>query len=227
MLRVISQHCLRFTSNMKFALLLLLAATNIAAAADLIPQLGTLGEKLLEESFAGPDLPKGWNANTGTLRVSDGTLRAGEKSADMHIGAFRHPLPLQDCAIQIDFKLGEARIINLGFDPAAGELKKKGHLLSVVISKTSWSIVEHNDKANPESKTKTHIKVETAFDPATTYTLMLECNGDNVVAQISGKEPLKATAPDFHVKKPGLVFRVGGKDGQEVTFDNLKVWALK
>jgi len=159
--------------------------------------------------------------------VADGTLLAGEKSADMHIGAFRHPLPLQDCAIQIDFKLGEARIFNIGFDPAAAELKKKGHLFSVVVSKTSWSIVEHNDKADPESKTKTHTKVETSFDPATTYTLMLECKGDNVVAQISGKEPLKASAPDFHVKKPGLVFRVGGKDGQEVAFDNVKVWALK
>ncbi len=217
----------RFSRRMKSAHLILFLFATIANAAELTPQLGTLGEKLLEESFTGTELPKGWNANTGTLRVADGTLLAGEKSADMHIGAFRHPLPLQDCAIQIDFKLGEARIFNIGFDPAAGELKKKGHLFSLVISKTGWSIVEHNDKANPESKTKTHTKVETAFDSATTYTLLLECKGDNVVAQIAGKEPLKASAPDFHVKKPGLVFRVGGKDGQEVAFDNVKVWALK
>lgn len=67
----------------------------------------------------------------------------------------------------------------------------------------------------------------TTFEPATTYTLLLECKGDSVVAQIAGKEPLKATAPDFHVKKPGLVFRMGGKDGQEVAFDNVRVWALK
>jgi hypothetical protein len=192
------------------------------------PALGTLGEKLLEETFSGSELPKGWNANTGSLRIVDGTLRAAEKSSDKHIGAFRYRLPVQDCAVQIDFKLGDARVINLGFDPAPGELKKKGHLLSVVISKTGWSLIEHNDKANPESKTKTFTpKPTTAFDPATTYTLLLECKGDNVVAQITGKEPLKATAPDFHVKKPGLVFRMGGKDGQEVAFDNVKVWALK
>lgn len=208
-------------------LLLFLAAASFINAADLTPQLGTLGEKLLDETFAGSEVPKGWNANTGTLRIVDGTLRAAEKSSDMHIGAFRHPLPVQDCAVEIDFKLGAARIINLGFDPATGELKKKGHLFSVVISKTGWSIIEHNDKANPESKTKTHAKAETAFAPATTYTLLLECKGDNVVAQINGKEPLKASAPDFHVKKPGLVFRVGGKDGQEVAFDNVKVWTLK
>ncbi|HEY1048491.1 MAG TPA: hypothetical protein VGE39_02000, partial [Prosthecobacter sp.] len=181
----------------------------------------------LEETFSSPDLPKGWHANTGSLRVVDGTLLAAEKSTDKHIGAFRHPQPMQDCAVQIDFKLGGARVINLGFDPAAGELKKKGHLLSVVISKGGWSIIEHNDKANPESKTKTHAKAATPFDPATTYTLLLECKGNDVVAQITGKEPLKASAPDFHVKKPGLVFRMGGPDGQEVTFDNVKVWALK
>ncbi len=212
---------------MKLRLLLLIAATSIANAADLTPTLGTLGDKLLEETFSGSELPKGWNANTGTLRVADGALLAAEKSSDMHIGAFRYRLPLQDCAVQIDFKLGGARIINLGFDPAPGELKKKGHLLSVTISKTGWSLIEHNDKADPNSKTKTHAKATTEFDPATTYTLLLECKGDNVVAQVTGKEPLKATAPDFHVKKPGLVFRMGGKDGQEVAFDNVKVWALK
>lgn len=208
-------------------LLLILALSGIAQAADLAPQLGTLGDKLLEETFSNSEVPKGWNANTGSLRIADGALLAAEKSSDKHIGAFRHPLPLQACAIQIDFKLGGARIINLGFDPAAGELKKKGHLLSVTISKAGWSIIEHNDKANPQSKTKTHAKATTPFDPATTYTLLLECKGDNVVAQVTGKEPLKATAPDFHVKKPGLVFRVGGPDAQEVTFDNVKVWSLK
>ncbi|MFO1483243.1 MAG: hypothetical protein U1F71_07720 [Verrucomicrobiaceae bacterium] len=212
---------------MKLRLLLLIAATSIANAADLTPTLGTLGDKLLEETFSGSELPKGWNANTGSLRIVDGTLRAAEKSSDKHIGAFRYRLPVQDCAVQIDFKLGDARVINLGFDPAPGELKKNGHLLSVVISKTGWSLIEHNDKADPNSKTKTHAKATTEFDPATTYTLLLECKGDNVVAQVAGKEPLKATAPDFHVKKPGLVFRMGGKDGQEVAFDNVKVWALK
>jgi hypothetical protein len=208
-------------------LFLLLAVTSFATAADLTPLLGTLGETLLEETFSAPEVPKGWNANTGSLRIVDGTLRAAEKSSDMHIGAFRYRLPVQDCAIQIDFKLGDARVINLGFDPGPGELKKKGHLFSVVISKTGWSLIEHNDKAKPESKTKTHAKATTDFDPATIYTLLLECQGDNVVAQIAGKEPLKATAPDFHVKKPGLVFRMGGKDGQEVAFDNVRVWALK
>jgi hypothetical protein len=51
--------------------------------------------------------------------------------------------------------------------------------------------------------------------------------GDNVIAHVAGKEPIRATAKDFHVKKPGLVFRVGGKGQHEALVDNVKVWELQ
>jgi hypothetical protein len=181
---------------------------------------------LLNESFDGTAVPKGWARNTGTLRAADGKLWGAESDSDHHIGAFRYRLPLQDCAVQIEFQLNKARILNLGFDPAPGELKKTGHLLSVTVSRSGWTIVEHSDKSDPASKSKVLAKADTEFDPAKTYTLLLEVKGDNVAAQCSGKEPLKATSPDFHVKKPGLVFRMGGKDGDELAIDNVKVWAL-
>lgn len=210
------------------SLLLAFAATALPTlAADLEPTLGKKGKLLLEETFSGPEVPKGWNANTGSLRIVEGQLHASEKSSDKHIGAFRHRLPLQDCAVQVEFKLGAMRVINLGYDPAPGELKKKGHLFSVVITPQSWSLIEHNDKSNPASKTKVHATAKTDFAPDTTYMVLLECRGNEVVAQVTSKEPLKASAPDFRVKKPGLVFRMGGKDGEEVALDNVKVWTLE
>jgi hypothetical protein len=202
-------------------------AVSSLHAADLTPHLGAKGKLLLEEKFDGPAVPKGWAANTGTLAIQDGALRASEKAADMHLGAFRYRLPVQDCAVQVDFRFDGGRIFNLGFDPAPGELKKKGHLLSVTVSPAQWTIVEHNDKADPASKTKTHASAKTVFEKGKWYTLLLESKGDTVVAQITGKEPLRATGKDFHVKKPGLVFRMGGKDTDAVTFDNVKVWELK
>ena len=51
--------------------------------------------------------------------------------------------------------------------------------------------------------------------------------GDEVVATVEGKKPLRATSKDFHVKKPGLVFRAGGKDTDEVQLDEVRVWELK
>lgn len=207
-------------------LLLALAAVSTHAA-DLEPTLGKKGALLLEENFSGPEVSKKWTVNKGTIRLVDGKLHVAEKASDKHIGAFRHALPLQDCAVQVDFQLGPMRSFNFGFDPSPGQLKKKGHLYAVIITPKRWSIIEHNDKSNPESKTKVLAVANTEFSPDTTYTLLLENKGNEVVAHISGKEPLKASAPDFHVKKPGLVFRMGGKDDQEAILDNVKVWALE
>jgi hypothetical protein len=134
---------------------------------------------------------------------------------------------VQDCAVRVDFKFEGARIFNLGFDPAPGELKKKGHLFSLVVTPTTWTITEHNDKADPNSKSRPLATGKLKLEKGRWYTLLLESKGDDVLAQINGAEPLKASSKDFHVKKPGLVFRMGGKDGDEVHFDNVKVWELQ
>lgn len=203
----------------------MLAAVARGAAPE--PTLGQKGRLLLEENFEAATLPKGWAKNTGVLAVSGGVLHASQLASDHHIAAFRKALPLQDCAIQLDLKFAGATTFNLGFDPAPGELKKKGHLFSLAITPAGWTITEHNDKADPNSKAVPHAKAATKFAPGEWFTLLLEVKGDRVVAKVDGKEALRATAKDFQVKKPGLVFRVGGKDGQEVLVDNVKVWALE
>ncbi len=102
---------------------------------SLKPQLGSLGKSLLSESFDAKELPKPWTRNTGTLVIHDGVLEVCEQSSDHHAAAFRYPLPLKDCAIQIDFKMAaHSKMVHLGFDPAPGELKKKGHLFSVAVT---------------------------------------------------------------------------------------------
>jgi hypothetical protein len=50
---------------------------------------------------------------------------------------------------------------------------------------------------------------------------------DEVVAQIQGKKPLRASSKDFHVKKPGIEFRVLSRENMEINFDNLRVWELQ
>ena len=203
----------------------LLASSALSAGPS--PTLGKKGKLLLEEKFEDDALPKGWNRNTGVLSVGGGVLHASQLASDNHIGAFRKMLPLQDCAIQLDFKFSGATAFQVGFDPAPGELKKKGHLFSLAITTEGWTLTEHLDKADPKSKNVVHGKSATKFAPGQWFTLLLEVKGNDVVARIDGKEALRATAKDFHVKKTGLVFRAGGKDGQEVLVDNVKVWALE
>ncbi len=216
---------------MKFVSGLLLSIVFVAAssvpAAELEAKLGKKGALLMEESFDGKELPKNWNRNAGKLTVADGVLKVSEVAADKHAAAFRRPLPLQDAAIGVKFRFEGAKMFHVGFDPAPGELKKQGHLFSVIITATGWSITEHNDKSDPKSTNKALAKAAAAFEKDRWYELLLEVKGDDVLAQIAGMEPLRATSKDFHVKKPGLVFRAGGKDSDEVQLDEVRVWALK
>ena len=214
---------------MKFALLLL-SATLLASsipAAELEPKLGKKGALLLEEKFDGKELPKNWNKNTGKLTVADGVLKASEVAADKHAAAFRRPLQLQDAAIYVKFRFEGAKMFHVGFDPAPGELKKQGHLFSVILTATGWNLTEHVDKADPKSTNKALAKATATFEKGRWHELLLEVKGDDVRAQIAGMEPLRATSKDFHVKKPGLVFRTGGKDTDEVHLDEIRVWELK
>lgn len=196
-------------------------------AADLEPTLGRKGRLLLEEKFDAAAMPAGWTKNTGSYAVADGSLHLSQLAADNHIGAFRKAVAVQDCAIQLDFKFSGATMFHLGFDPAPGELKKKGHLFALAITPAGWTLTENVDKADPKSKNVVHAKAATKFEPGQWFTLLLEMKGEQVVVHVAGKEPLRASAKDFKVKKPGLVLRAGGKDGQEVLLDNVKVWALQ
>src|SRR6185503_2362952 len=135
--------------------------------------------------------------------------------------------PVQDAAIQIDFKFDGARGINVSANPSPGELTKRGHLYSVMITPAMWRITEHNDKLDRRSQSKTLASAAERFESGQWYTLLVETKGDNIVAQINGKQPLRATSPDFHVKKPGIEFRVLGPTMAEACFDNLRVWELK
>jgi hypothetical protein len=205
---------------------LVLFVAGHASAGDLEPTLGKKGRLLLEETFDGDALSKGWTGKTGGLSVSDGVLHASQKRDDGRLGLFSREQPMQNAAIQIDFKFIGARGINISCNPSAGELSKHGHLFSVMITAKMWNITEHNDKADPNSRSKALASAPERFEPGKWYTLLLETKGDDVVARVEGKEPLRAASKDFGVKKPGIEFRVAGRDGEEVVFDNLRVWEL-
>ncbi|HEY6167727.1 MAG TPA: hypothetical protein VI454_06785, partial [Verrucomicrobiae bacterium] len=157
---------------------------------------------------------------------ADGTLRASQSKEAGRLCLFSREQPMQDAAIQIDFKFDGASGINVSANPSPGELRKHGHLFSVMITRGMWNITEHNDKTDRKSQSKALTSAPEKFEPGRWYTLLLETKGDEVVAQVEGKKPLRASSKDFHVKKPGLEFRLAGRDNEEVHFDNLRVWEL-
>ena len=76
------------------------------------------------------------------------------------------------------------------------------------------------------SVSKALVSAMERFESGKWYSLLVEMKGDDLVATVEGKKPLRASSKDFHVKKPGIEFRVSGRDGEEVLFDNLRVWEL-
>lgn len=207
------------------------AATVVAAdtATDTAaePAPGNKGRLLLEETFDADTLPKGWSVKSGAVRVADGALHASRKKDAGRLCLFNCVQPMQDAAIQINFKFSGRGGINVSVNPSPGELKKHGHLFSVMITQATWNITEHNDKSDPNSRSKALVSAPEKFEPGQWYTLLLETRGNDVVARVEDKRALRASSKDFRVKKPGIEFRVAGRDNEEVSFDNLLVWELK
>jgi hypothetical protein len=210
-----------------FTILALAFFASTALAAEPVP-----GDLLLDEIFDGDTLVKGWLVQTGEWKPAGGVLRGKELEADNHAAAARRLLPMQDGTFELRFRLTgpSPRGFHFGFDPAPGELKKRGHLFSIVVSPTGAKLLKHIDKDRPkEDPNETLANSDTAIAKDVWHTLRLEKKGDSVKASIVAEGgatsiSLAATHPTFHVKTPTLVFRCLG-DGVEV--DDVKVWGKK
>ncbi|MEL6106351.1 MAG: hypothetical protein AAFU85_09955 [Planctomycetota bacterium] len=202
-------------------LVLLVPSLGVAAAADEAP---ANSELVVDEAFDnGGELAKPWSINTGKWIKQDGVLRAAEVESDNHSAAARRVIETSNAVYQLRFRFVEdGKVFHFGFDPARGELKKRGHLFSVVVSPNGWRILKHVDKDRPkEAPNEVLARGKTTFEKGTWHSLRVTTWGPYVTAKVDGKDTLKASDPTFGVKKPTLVFRCIG-DGVEI--DDVKVW---
>lgn len=204
----------------------------IVAAALLLTSFLEAGERpqnsevALEESFDQQELGKGWNTTTGEWRVVGGVLRGREIAAEKHSAATRRVVETKNAVYELRFRfVDQGKAFHFGFDPARGELKKKGHLFSVIVTPDSWRILKHVDKnRREEDPNEVLAQQKSEFKTGQWYTLRVTTWNTYVTAKIDGKESLKASHPTFGVKKPTLVFRCLG-DGVEI--DDIHVWTQK
>ncbi len=180
----------------------------------------------VNETFSESKLGKGWNATTGEWKVEGGVLRGAEIPKEKHSAAIRRVAVTENAVYQLRFRLlKDAKAFHFGFDPARGELKRKGHLFSVIVTPKSWQILKHVDKTRrKEDPNKVLAEADAKFESGEWQTLRVTTWGPYVTARIDGKGELKASHSDFAVKKPTLIFRCLG-DGVEV--DDIRVWTPK
>ena len=202
----------------------------IALTFPLVPLMGgpAPGNSTLivSETFEGAELGEDWTLNTGAWEIVDGTLHVSEIPADNHSAAARRVAETGNAVYEVRFRFtGEGEAFHLGFDPAPGELDKKGHLFSVIVTPDSWKLMKHIDKARPKEDPNEVLVVEKkSFGVGEWHTLRVTTWGPYVTATIDGEDGLKASHPTFGIMKPAVVFRCIG-DGVEL--DDLKVWAEK
>lgn len=193
------------------ALMVTFAGLTVLSAAETKP-LGEVGKERFKETFAKPELSSSWKKGPGDYSVADGVLTVREKKADMHVAALRAMVPVQDAVVQLEFKLDGARVFHVGFDPSPGELPgRTGHLVNVVISNKSIVIQKPGDKVNTQIKAKQLAKVDTAIEPGKWHTLRLAMLGTKMQAIIDDRHVVEAEDSEFKVKKPAVIFRVGGE----------------
>ncbi len=207
-------------SQHSLPLVLLTLLCPLARGADDGPPANS--ELVVNESFDSP-LDDHWHVNTGKWSVADGVLRARELESDQHVAAARRTIETQNAVYQLRFRLVEnGESFHFGFDPTPGELKKRGHLFSVIVTPKMWKVMKHIDKDRPQDDpNETLAEQATPFVKDQWYTLRVTTWGNYVTARIDGKETLKVSHESFGVKKPTLVFRCVG-DGVEI--DDIKVW---
>lgn len=171
--------------------------------------------------------PADWSVNCGEWVAKDGALHCGELEADNHAAASRWKIPFQDAVIEARLKLGGAKAFHIGFDPAPGALKKKGHLYSFIIMPSGARIMKHVDKADPNSKNEVLATGKVTLSVDQWIDIRLEAKGDQVSVALSSSSVLaagdqagscalriEASDPTFHVPKPGIVFRCAGETAQ-------------
>ncbi len=205
------------------ALTAIILSTIFSTALSFTGEQPANSDVAVEDSFDREELGKEWHINTGEWKIVDGVLRAREIADEKHSAAARRIVETKNAVYELKFRLtGDAKAFHFGFDPARGELKKKGHLFSVIITPASWKIMKHVDKnRREEDPNETLAEQKTEFERDQWYTLRVTTWQTYVTARIEGKEPLKASHETFSVKKPTLVFRCLG-DGVEI--DDVRVW---
>ncbi len=180
--------------------------------------------QIVLDNFEREELGKGWAVQTGEWKIQAGALQAKENPADHHSAAARYVVETSDAVYQLNFELSEGtKAFHFGFDPVPGELDKKGHLFSVIVTATGWKLMKHLDKNHPkEDPNEVLSEVSHPFEAGRVYTMRVTTWGPTVKATIEGSAPLTGSHPTFSVRKPTLVFRVVG---DTVMIDDLSVWA--
>lgn len=197
-----------------------LSAAEVPPAAK--PLLTTPGKLVFSEDFNQVPHERdkqnktrgGWQSGKGKWEVKDGVLVGAEKPEEHHGAMLTKPrLAFHDAVVQVSFRLDGAQGITLDANSQA-----LGRIIAASVSSTELTLARSlagGDKL--EVLDKVPLKLETGA----WHVLLLEMQGNEVVASVDGKQPAFGAGERIDVDKTSVQLRIRG---ESVAFKDLRVW---
>jgi hypothetical protein len=184
------------------------------------------GKLLVAFDFSNAELADEFVVKRGEWTVEDGALSAREIEAEHHAASCHLIQATKDAVFEFRFKSSDdTSKINIGFDPAKGELNKAGHIHAVTISSKSVILSMAGDKKKPKGTTGGKLgcaKVDLKKD--TWYQVRVVNKDDECRVSLDGKTLVVGKHPEITVKKPSIIFRAFG---ERVRVDDIRIWEIK
>jgi len=199
------------------------------------PLVSRKGELLFEDSFSGSEAKPEWRALHGTRwEIQDGVYKGipstkeFQASRDNHTGATPSMLlempTARDCILEMSVKIsGELNAAHLGFNEGPTQTTS-GHIFRLILDVNKGVALQKD--LHSQIKGDKHVILDRAdWKPKrdSWTTVLIETQGEEVVAQIVGGPTLKMKAARLNVPKNSGNLKARGGEGS-IEYDNIRIW---
>ena len=197
---------------------LLAFVTPLAAAEPPATLLAQPDKELVADALTKDAKAADWKVAKGKWeRTADG-VRVEELPADQHGAVSRVAQKLPDLVVAFEFRLDGAKSVSLSINAA------KDHMARVLITPTTLRVQkDDNDHEGPD-KAVVFLHTAQPFAAGTWHRVVLEMDGDTLVATIDGKLSAFGSHELFKAEKVSPGFTCAG---QSATFRNFTLWSAK
>ena len=220
---------------MKKTITLLLTLITITTNAyALEPLISKKGQLLFEDQFDVPEMRPEWRVLHGTRwKVIDGTLfgipstKEFQASRDSHAGTTPSMLldvVARDIILEMSIKIsGELNSAHLGYNEGPTQTTS-GHVFRLIVDVEEGAALQRDKHSQVEGD---HDQILDKSDWKAKrdewVTVLIETQGDEVVAQIVDGPTLRMRDSRLNVPKRSGNLKARGGEGS-ITYDNVRVW---
>ncbi len=219
---------------MKIRLFWLLVLWLIPSSLALEPLISRKGALLFEDRFEVQEPRPEWKALHGTRWQVEGGVYKGvpstkefQASRDNHTGAtpsMTLVVPARECILEMSIKIsGKLNAAHIGFNEGT-TAETTGHIFRMIVGTVSGTALQ-KDRNSQLKGDKDQILDLSDWKPKRDewFTVMLETQGDEVVAQIKDGPTLVMKNARLDVPKAWGNLKARGKEGS-LGYDNVRLW---